>query len=624
VAQPGGKAVTYTLEAAGRRQAMIDPDGGRTTYSYDGANRVTSLLNPFAERTTYGFDALGGATTITLANGAVTTATFDAAGRQTGMRHSKNGTQLQSFAYSYDNSGRRTGVVEGGGDRVTWTYDLAGKLTREQRSGTNAYDITYAYDPMGNRLTMLTGGVTTTYSYNAGDELTVANEGGTLTTYSYDANGNTTGENAAGSLTTYAWDDENRLKVLTPSSGDPATMTYDATGLRRTRAVGAATTRFIWDGQKLIVETDSGGTTQAQFSLNLGTYGDLISQRRSSTSRWYHFDALGSTDRLTGADGSATDTYIYKAFGPLAASTGSTTNPYRYVGKLGYYDQGSGPVYVRARWLRPGTGSWLSVDPVEDEARYVYGGADPVLRVDGSGMADYGARCKAWGPTFEADLQRILEDLAEKLPFVTCVGNDLRDCIARTWSTLTVECGSETNKYKLYCNKNRVPFCGCTVEGETGVIVICPGNPGCTKDQQLQCWIFHELIHRALFDCLPDWGDREEHERQAWQCVFNCSAQAGITCHPWWGTDEGGFGDAPCNICPECCGWLPGYYPPGPYQVSLVDILCLPLAIVIPWRPESPGDRCKRECPGRDTNKYPCPPGAGTQGQSGLSNCGPG
>jgi len=89
-------------------------------------------------------------------------------------------------------------------------------------------------------------------------------------------------------------------------------------------------------------------------------YGDLISQRRSSTSRWYHFDALGSTDRLTGADGSATDTYIYKAFGPLAASTGSTTNPFRYVGKLGYYDQGSGPVYLRARYYQAGLGRFVT------------------------------------------------------------------------------------------------------------------------------------------------------------------------------------------------------------------------------------------------------------------------
>jgi len=133
------------------------------------------------------------------------------------------------------------------------------------------------------------------------------------------------------------------------------------TSLRRTRAVGAATTRFIWDGQKLILETDGGGTTQAQFTLGQGVYGDLISQRRGSTSRWYHFDALGSTDRLTGADGSATDTYIYKAFGPLAASTGSTTNPFRYVGRLGYYDQGSAYIHTHDGEYRTDLGRYLSL-----------------------------------------------------------------------------------------------------------------------------------------------------------------------------------------------------------------------------------------------------------------------
>jgi len=487
VAQPGGKTVTYTLEAAGRRQAMIDPDSGRTTYSYDGANRVTSLLNPFAETTTWAYDALGRATTITLANGAVTTATFDAAGRQTGVRHSKNGTQLQSFAYSYDNAGRRTGVVEGNSDRVTWTYDLAGKLTREQRSGTNAYDTTYAYDPVGNRLTMLTGGVTTTYSYNAGDELTVANEGGTLTTYSYDANGNTTGENAAGSLTTYAWDDENRLKVLTPSCGDPATMTYDATGLRRTRAVGAATTRFIWDGQKLILETDGGGTTQAQFTLNLGVYGDLISQRRSSTSRWYHFDALGSTDRLTGADGSATDTYIYKAFGPLAASTGSTTNPFRYVGKLGYYDQGSGPLYVRARWLRPTTGSWLSVDPIPTKRPYAYADGTPLSVVDPSGRAG----------TEDESLRECMEDCYTAYPDGGLLqGICLAQCAVfhpKEWACLQLasdgarycfECAEELFASWSYCPMKACDkanaLCGSHVEcGACGSRAVRAGMGGC-------------------------------------------------------------------------------------------------------------------------------------------------
>jgi YD repeat-containing protein len=73
---------------------------------------LTSLPSPFAERTTWAYGALGRATTITLANGTLTTATFDAAGREAGIRHTAGGTELQSFAYSYDNSGRRTGVVE--------------------------------------------------------------------------------------------------------------------------------------------------------------------------------------------------------------------------------------------------------------------------------------------------------------------------------------------------------------------------------------------------------------------------------------------------------------------------------------------------------------------------------
>jgi hypothetical protein len=34
---------------------------------------------------------------------------------------------------------------------VTWSYDNNYQLTRERRSGANAYDITYTYDPVGNR-----------------------------------------------------------------------------------------------------------------------------------------------------------------------------------------------------------------------------------------------------------------------------------------------------------------------------------------------------------------------------------------------------------------------------------------------------------------------------------------
>jgi hypothetical protein len=35
---------------------------------------------------------------------------------------------------------------------MTWTYDATNRLNREQRSGPSAYDMTYAYEPLGNRL----------------------------------------------------------------------------------------------------------------------------------------------------------------------------------------------------------------------------------------------------------------------------------------------------------------------------------------------------------------------------------------------------------------------------------------------------------------------------------------
>ena len=378
--------MTYTYDNASRREAMVDPDGGRSTYLYDNASRLTSLLNPFTERTTWAYHAAGRATTVTLANGTRTTTGYDDASQVTAIRHSKSDdTQVAKYEYSYNDAGVRTSVLEGSGDRVTWSYDNAWRLTREQRSGDNAYDITYCYDPVGSRATKLTGGVTTTYSYNAGDAVTGADAGGTLTTYSWDDAGNNTVVNANGTLTTYTWDGENRLKTIQTASGT-ITLAYDAGGLRRTRQDASTTRKFVWEFQSLLLETDGDGTTVAQYTGALDTYGPVVSQRRSSTSRFYHPSVLGTIETLTGADAATTDTYILDAWGVQHAATGSTVNPFRYVGALGYYTEPDlALAYVRARWLRPATGSWLSVDPVEGEARYGYVGGSATAATDASG-----------------------------------------------------------------------------------------------------------------------------------------------------------------------------------------------------------------------------------------------
>ncbi|MCA9037714.1 MAG: RHS repeat-associated core domain-containing protein, partial [Planctomycetaceae bacterium] len=78
-----------------------------------------------------------------------------------------------------------------------------------------------------------------------------------------------------------------------------------------------------------------------------------------------HADALGSTRFLTDETGTVTDTYLYDAWGNTIAETGSTTMPFKWVGKYGYYsDESTTQVYVRARIYQPTGARWCSADPI--------------------------------------------------------------------------------------------------------------------------------------------------------------------------------------------------------------------------------------------------------------------
>ena len=357
------------------------------TYVFDSASRLTGVQNPQGERTTWAYDALSRVTTTTYANTATVTYSYDAASRTTGVRNAKaDGTAIAGFVYTLDGVGNPAGMVLSNGDRVTWSYDSLYRLTREQRSGANAYDITYTYDATSNRLTKLASGTTTTYAYDNADALLTENAGGALTTYTWDDVGNNTLVQSAGGTTTMTWDGENRMKTI-QLAASVVTSTYGFDGLRRKRDEGATTVKYMWDDERLLLESDGSDVTQALYTSSLGAYGDVVSQRRGATTSYLHPDHLGTIWAVTGSDQSTTDTYVFDAWGNQLASTGSTTNPHRYVGALGYYTEPSLSLdYVRARWLRPATGSWVSADPLSPTAGWAYGPGRVLHLVDPSGL----------------------------------------------------------------------------------------------------------------------------------------------------------------------------------------------------------------------------------------------
>ena len=78
---------------------------------------------------------------------------------------------------------------------------------------------------------------------------------------------------------------------------------------------------------------------------------------------FYHSDQVGSTLALTDSTGSVTDKYTYSPFGELLGHTGTSTQPYTFVGTFGVRQEGN--LYqMRLRYYDPTTAKFLSKEPI--------------------------------------------------------------------------------------------------------------------------------------------------------------------------------------------------------------------------------------------------------------------
>jgi RHS repeat-associated protein len=167
--------------------------------------------------------------------------------------------------------------------------------------------------------------------------------------------------------------------------------TYNGDGQRVQIVDSEGTKKPIWDMENILLETDGSNVTQVIYTLEPAGYGNLVSQRRASTTSFYLFDALGSARKLTSSAGGVTDSYDFRAYGETFASSGSTVNVFRWVGELGYYyDINRVAYYLRARPYSPAIARFLSQDPIGFEGSpwnlYEYVGSVPSNSVDPRGL----------------------------------------------------------------------------------------------------------------------------------------------------------------------------------------------------------------------------------------------
>ena len=221
------------------------------------------------------------------------------------------------------------------------------------------------------------GAVTDTYSYDAHDKLTGIT-GGTNKTYGYDSNGNCTSVTVGSNVTTVAYDVENRVTSITYPSSATNTFAYNGEDLRTQKVDSSGTKNYVCDGSS---------PASAVLKDSAAVYTPGLSERRGSTSKFLHADALGSTRGITDSSQNVTDSMLYDAFGNVLSRTGTTPTPFGFVGASQYQtDSDSGLQLLGHRYYDPSIGRFLSQDSAKAGTNwYAYCDNNPLKKVDPKG-----------------------------------------------------------------------------------------------------------------------------------------------------------------------------------------------------------------------------------------------
>jgi RHS repeat-associated protein len=410
---------SYTYGTDGRLQKLTTPAGVTTSYTYNPAGEALTTTDGANNTVHYAYNGAGQLTTTTAPDNTRIITTYDLGGRPTGVTsYDANNAVLTTANSIYDGDGQVTGTTDPRGTTTTYTYDAVGQPTSEVQpiSATDAITTTFGYDAAGNR-TRYTDGrgnpfittynawnlpestiepATTAYpdvaangtfktSYDAaGNVVTRTSPGGASTSYTYDALDQLTAQHGAGAdapttdrsfgydpaghLTsattgsvsdTFTYDDRGLLRSATGSSGSAA-FAYTPDGSLASRVDAAGTTAYTYDSaDRLATLTNTGANVSIGYHYNTLSQPDVLTYNTTGDTRTFSYDTLHrvtgdelrtsngtsvakisygwdansneTSKTTTGFTGAAANTYTYDLANRLTSwNNGTTTTGYAY------------------------------------------------------------------------------------------------------------------------------------------------------------------------------------------------------------------------------------------------------------------------------------------------------
>ncbi len=393
----GSSDLSVIFEWEGNTNHKIEttyPNGRTIQRTYDDLSRLETIREQGAVQSQIASYTYIGQVrppiNVTYGNGVVQTRTFDTNRRTTSNQWQKNNSVITNYAYTYNNANRiksENRLHLTGNNFDTYTFDSAYRMTgfREDGSGINA------------------GGQINNRQLNGADMMIEFRDNNVLQSLEvdgssapklnrytqfngksreFDNNGslddaNSNDSNDSGDLE-FVQDYLKRIVEVRRGDGtDVAYYAYDADGRRVLKTTGGKTTRYIYDGWKVIEERDFDENTVLRQYVDGAGIDEHVQMRvfaanNSSSDYYYHLNEPGFVGALTDSSGAVVEYYEYEWLGevkvmlPGALSTilseSTVGNPYAFQGRR--LDSETGLYYYRHRYYDSDSGQFVTVDPL--------------------------------------------------------------------------------------------------------------------------------------------------------------------------------------------------------------------------------------------------------------------
>ena len=330
----------------------------------------------------YGYDALNRISNIHYGNGVETAYTYDGNGNHT----AKTGTQAT------------LGDIISGSNALdlSYAYDVRGQLLEERRNGAS---VCYAYDKAGNRIRKTDAQGEIRYLYNEKNQLVEEESPADRKQFSYDRQGGIIEEKNLAGIRLFSYNSRHQQTRVEIENGSVQENRYDAEGLRFELLENGRRTSFVYHDGELLQEE---GREEQKTSYHLGAGMEAF--RRGQELSYYHRDEQLSTALVTDGHRNVQNSYQYDAFGIPLETTEQLNNRIRYTGQQ--YDDVTGQYYLRARYYNPVAGRFMQEDVYQGDGLnlYAYCGNNPVVYDDPSGYASTstGKACPPQGKISES------------------------------------------------------------------------------------------------------------------------------------------------------------------------------------------------------------------------------